>query len=293
MSTDIQRREQIPGPANRIGIEGIEFIEYATHRPLEIGQIFEGMGFQAVARHRSREITLYRQGSMNLIVNAHPEDFRAPLDHDVAAVISGVALRVQDARAAHRRCVELGAWSVASHAQAMELHIPAIRGPAACRFFFVDRWKEFSIYDVDFKPMLGVPQHPPALAPVDYFGLVQYVGPQRTWEWVTYYERMFGFSVVPDEERYGILPRGKLMRSPCGTFYWQLVEPLPSEESEYDEPEAIKRVGLGTPDVRTLVETLRGRGVEFVEFSQREPNDRGALTRSEAHDIAFEIVHRS
>ena len=62
-------KEHLPEPSNPLGIDGIEFVEYATSQPQAFGAILQKMGFVAVARHRSREVVLYRQGSMNLIVN--------------------------------------------------------------------------------------------------------------------------------------------------------------------------------------------------------------------------------
>ena len=64
-------REGIPEGPNRLGLAGIEFIEYATSKPQALGQVLETLGFHPVARHRSREVLLYRQGDMNIIVNAH------------------------------------------------------------------------------------------------------------------------------------------------------------------------------------------------------------------------------
>ncbi len=285
-------RESVPEMPNRLGIAGIEFIEYATSRPQALGQVLENMGFRPVARHRSREVTLYRQGSMNLVVNASPDDARVSGTVDGQPVISAVAFRVQDALKAHTRCLELGAWGVASHAQAMELHIPAIHGPGSSRFYFVDRWQEFSIYDIDFKPIPTVDQHPPAVAGMSYFGVVQYIGAGRSSDWLTYFEHMFDFSSIPDEERFGILPKGKLMKSPCGSFLWQLVEPDPWMESGDDSPECLQRLGLGVPDVAAAVKTLKAQGVEFVESSQLHPEDRGALTRNVLGSVAFELVHK-
>ena len=291
MNMKPKNREEVPDAPNRLGIAGIEFIEYATTRPQALGQVLESMGFLPVARHRSREVMLYRQGSMNLVVNASPEDARVSGTAKGEPVISAVAFRVQDALKAHQRCVELGAWTVASHAQAMELHIPAIHGPGGSRFYFVDRWQEFSIYDIDFKSIPTVDPHPPALADMDYFGVVQYIGAARGADWQTYYEGMFDFVSIPDEERFGILPKGKLMKSPCGTFLWQLIEPEPWMDGE-DSPETLKRIGLGVPDVGLTVSALKLRGVEFVESAQLHPEDRGALTRPVLGSVAFELVHR-
>jgi 4-hydroxyphenylpyruvate dioxygenase len=285
-------RESIPELPNRLGIEGIEFIEYATSRPQALGQVLESMGFRPVARHRSREVTLYRQGDMNLVVNSHASDARVGAHLDGQPVLSAVAFRVRDALKAHSRCLDLGAWSVPSHAQAMELHIPAIHGPGSSRFYFVDRWREFSIYDIDFKPIPTVDMHPSALEGMGYFGVVQYIGPQRSADWLTYYEHMFDFTPIADEERFGILPKGKLMRSPCGHFLWQLVEPEPWMDAEEGD-ECLQRIGLGVADVGRAVDALRLRGVEFVESSKLHPEDRGALTRVMLGSVAFELVHQA
>ncbi len=287
----IADREHIPVPANPLGLAGIEFIEYATPRPQALGQVLEAMGYCPVARHRSREVVLYRQGTMNLVVNAHPDDARVSAIEDGAPVISAVGLRVHDAGAAFRRCLALGAWECPSHAQPMELLIPSIHGPGSTRIFFVDRWQDFSIFDIDFVPIPSVNRHPPALAGLRYFGLVQYVGAFRSDDWLSYYQRLLGFVPIPDEERYGIMPKGKLMRSPCGSFLWQLIEPELLDAQERDDRECLHRIGLATPDVARAVHLLRSRGIEFVDTAELHPEDRGALTRPMLGTVAFELVH--
>jgi len=292
MNTNPLHREAVPETPNRLGVEGIEFIEYTTSHPQALGQVLENMGFRPVARHRSREVTLYRQGGMNLVVNANPEDARMSGAADGEPVISAVAFRVQDALKAHTRCIELGAWTVPSHAQAMELHIPAIHGPGSTRFYFVDRWKEFSIYDIDFKPIPTVDQHPKSIADMSYFGVVQYIGVGRSADWLAYFENIFDFTFIPDDQRFGILPKGKLMKSPCGQFLWQLIEPEPWMDGD-ESPESLQRIGLGVADVGAAVKVLKAQGVEFVESSQLHPEDRGALTRGMLGSVSFELVHQT
>ena len=292
MNTNPLHREAVPEAPNRLGIDGIEFIEYTTSHPQALGQVLENMGFKPVARHRSREVTLFRQGGMNLVVNANPEDARMSGAADGVPVISAVAFRVQDALKAHTRCIELGAWTVPSHAQAMELHIPAIHGPGSTRFYFVDRWKEFSIYDIDFKPIPTVDQHPKSIADMSYFGVVQYIGAGRSADWLAYFENIFDFAFIPDDQRFGILPKGKLMKSPCGQFLWQLIEPEPWMDGD-ESPESLQRIGLGVADVGAAVKVLKTQGVEFVESSQLHPEDRGALTRSMLGSVSFELVHKT
>lgn len=289
--TKPENRENIEAQHNPLGIHGIEYIEYATSQPQALGRVLEMMGFSPIARHRSREVVLYRQGSMNLVVNAHPDDARVSASAGGEPVISAVAFRVKDALKALTHCLELGAWEVKSQAHAMELHIPAIHGPGSSRFYFVDRWDEFSIYDIDFLPIPSVNAHPPALAEMSYFGLVQYVGTNRSADWICYFQRLLGFSLIPEDQRFGILPRGELMKSPCGTFLWQLVEPYNYMDLE-NPKESLQRIGIGAPDVPAAVAQLKTRGVEFVELSKLHPEDRGALTRDMLGSVSFELVHK-
>jgi 4-hydroxyphenylpyruvate dioxygenase len=279
------REEIIEGP-NPLGLEGIEFIEYATSRPQALGQVLETMGFRPIARHRSREVLLYRQGDINIIVNAHSTG--TALSEKPA--ITAIALRVRDAAAAYKRALERGAWAVPSRVEVMELHIPAVHGVGTSRIYFVDRFREFSIYDVDFTPIPTVDQHPPAIAGLHFFGIVQYIGNDRTDDWTEFYSALFGFVPLPAEERFGILPKGQILRSPCNTFYLQLIEPEPGV-LDVEDDECLQRVGLGTPDVQATVAQLRQRGVEFVASKNPQLDDRGALTRTMMGSVMFELVH--
>src|SRR5208282_2969030 len=105
-------REAIPEAQNPLGIDGLEFIEFATSKPQALGGVLETMGFRPIARHRSREVELYRQGSMNIIVNAQPADAPRIVEPIERPVLSAFALRVRDANYAYRRALDLGAWEV-------------------------------------------------------------------------------------------------------------------------------------------------------------------------------------
>jgi len=283
-------REASVEAANPLGLDGIEYIEYASSAPQAVGHVLEMMGFRPVARHRSREVLLYRQGTMNVIVNAHPGVVRGARPPSEQPRIVALALRVRDARAAYEYVLERGAWDVPMHAQVMELNIPGIHGPGGAHIYFVDRHKEFSIYDVDFTLIPTVDPRPPAIGGMCYFGVVQYIGRERTDDWTEFYRHLFGFSVLPEEERFGILPKGTLLKSPCAQFMVQLVEPDPVTVS-YDEEELFHRVGFGLPDVPATVIELRQRGIEFVESPQTHTEVRGALTRHYLHSLLFELVH--
>jgi 4-hydroxyphenylpyruvate dioxygenase len=278
--------------ANPLGLDGVEFIEYATPKPQALGQVLEMMGFRPVARHRSREVLLYRQGGLNVVVNAHPADVSGAGHGSQAPSISAIALRVRDARAAYRYALERGAWEVPTHAEVMELNIPAIHGAGGSRIYFVDRYKEFSIYDVDFVPIPSVRQQPPAVAGLHFFGVVQYIGLDRSYDWIEFYSALFGFALIPDEQRFGIMPKGKLLRSPAlepaSSFMLQLIEP---DLNVLDADEKLQRIGLGAPNVLEAVKALRQLGVEFVETQAAHTEARGAITKTYLDSVVFELVH--
>ncbi len=282
-------REAVFEAINPIGLDGIEFIEYATAKPQALGQVLEMMGFRPIARHRSREVLLYRQGDINIIVNAHANG-RVLTDKPV---IAAFALRVRDAAAAYRRALDHGAWAVPARVEVMELNIPVIHGVGNSRIYFVDRYDKFSIYDVDFVPIPTVDQHPPALAGLHFFGVVQYIGNDRTEDWTEFYRELFGFTDLPPEQRFGILPKGRILCSPCpasARFYIQLIEPE-AGVLDVEDDEGLQRIGLGSADVLATVSELGKRGVEFVESRSVHPEGRGALTKTWMGSVSFELVH--
>src|SRR6476620_5542127 len=115
-------REAISVPHNLLGVDGIEFIEFATSKPQALGGVLEAMGFRPVARHRSREVELYRQGTMNVIVNGQAADVPRTVQPVERPIISAFAIRVRDAETAFRRALDLGAWAIPPRARAMELN---------------------------------------------------------------------------------------------------------------------------------------------------------------------------
>ncbi len=277
---------------NPIGLDGLEFIEYATAKPQALGQVLEMIGFRPVARHRSREVLLYRQGALNVVVNAHVASAEQDAANSDAPFISAMAFRVRDARAAYSYVLNRGGWEVPTHPEAMELNIPAIHGVGGSRIYFVDRYRDFSIYDVDFVPIPTVDPHPPAIAGMRFFGVVQYIGAGRSYDWIEFYEALFGMKVIPDEQRFGILPAGKLLQAPAvdpaNTFMLQLIEPPVDSE---DDRERLQRIGLGVPDVLLAVRAFRALGMEFVETEAAHSEKRGAISKTYLGSVAFELVH--
>ena len=278
---------------NPMGTDGFEFIEFAAPEPAALGKLFVTMGFTAVAKHRHKNVTLYRQGGVNFLINAETDSFAQRFARLHGPSVCAIAFRVKNAARAYKRALSLGAWGVENKVGPMELNIPAIHGVGTSRIYFVDRWEAFSIWDVDFVPIPTVDRQPPAIAGLHWFGLVQYIGTDRMADWSEFYRELFGFDELPDEQRFGILPKGRILRSPCpagSTFYLQLIEPDASV-LEVEGEESLQRIGLGCPDVLAAVAELGRRGVEFIESRGVHTEGRGALTRTWLGSVSFELVH--
>ena len=145
---------------NPMGTDGFEFVEYTAPDTEALGRLFEGMGFSAVARHRSKRVTLYKQGGINFLVNAEPDSFAQSFARVHGPSACAFGIRVKDAAAAFKRAVALGAKAYDGPVGPMELNIPAIQGIGGSLLYLIDRYGPRTIYDVDFVPVPGVDPDP-------------------------------------------------------------------------------------------------------------------------------------
>ncbi len=141
---------------NPLGTDGFEFVEFTAPDTRELARLFERMGFQANARHRSKDVVLYRQGDINFLINHEPNSFARGFAQVHGASICAFAMRVKDAAAAFDRLVNKGAKPFHGDVRPMELNIPAIHGIGGSLIYPIDRYGEHSIYDVDFVPIEGI-----------------------------------------------------------------------------------------------------------------------------------------
>jgi 4-hydroxyphenylpyruvate dioxygenase len=256
---------------NPMQTDGFEFIEYAAPEPAKLAALFERMGFQAVARHRSKNVTLYRQGDVNFILNAEPSSFAQSFARIHGPSICAMAFRVKDAPKAYKRAVELGAWGVEAQAGPMELNIPAIKGIGDSLIYLVDRYgARGTIYDVDFVPIEGVERNPKGVGLTYIDHLTHNVHRGRMGEWAEFYERLFNFREIKYFDIEGKLTglKSKAMTSPCGKIR------IPINESSDDKSqiaeylnayhgEGIQHVAMGTDDIYSTVSQLRSRDLPF------------------------------
>ena len=149
---------------NPMGLMGFEFVEFASPTAQLLEQLFERMGFSLVARHRSKDVVLYRQGDINFIVNREPRSLAAYFAAEHGPSACGLAFRVRDAHQAYARALELGAQPIEIPTGPMELRLPAIKGIGGAPLYLIDRFEDGkSIYDIDFDFVAGVDRHPHAL----------------------------------------------------------------------------------------------------------------------------------
>ncbi len=264
---------------NPMGTDGFEFVEYAAPDPELLRRLFESMGLRAVARHRSKNVTLHNQGDINFIINAEHDSFAQKFARAHGPCACAMAFRVADARFAFSRALELGAKPGPATAGPMELNIPSIEGIGGSLIYLVDRYGERTIYDVDFVPVAGaVPAgaaepraaDPVGLTRIDH--LTHNVRRGNMNVWAGFYEKLFNFREIRyfsiEGKQTGLFSRA--LTSPCGKIR------IPINESQDDKSqieeylneykgEGIQHIALGTDDIYRTVDALRRRGVEFQD----------------------------
>jgi 4-hydroxyphenylpyruvate dioxygenase len=285
-----QATQAVQGWDNPMGTDGFEFIEYAAPDPRAMGQLFERMGFRPIARHRHKNVILYRQGGINFIVNAEPDSFAQRFARQHGPSICAIAFRVQDAKAAYERAVSLGAWGYAGQAGPGELNIPAIKGIGDSLIYLVDRWRgkngardgdigNIGFYDVDFEPLskdAGAELNPPGIGLTYIDHLTHNVHRGRMKEWADFYERLFNFREVRyfDIEGQATGVKSKAMTSPCGKIRIPINEEGNEKAGQIQEyldkyhGEGIQHIALGSTDLYETVDALQMNGMTLLNTSE-------------------------
>ncbi|MPY76361.1 MAG: 4-hydroxyphenylpyruvate dioxygenase [Alphaproteobacteria bacterium] len=263
-----------PAPwSNPTGTDGFEFVEYTAEEPARLAALFESMGFEAVARHRAKDVTLFRQNGVNFIVNAEPDSFAQSFARVHGPSVCAIAFRVRNAADAYEHVLSLGARPHHGRVGPMELNIPAIKGIGDSLIYLVDRYAEQSIYDVDFVPTGRATLRRPAgvgLTTVDHLTHNVYRGRMDVWS--SFYEKLFNFRQIRYFDIEGKLTglRSRAMTSPCGKIRIPINESA-DDRSQIEEylaayhGEGIQHIALATDDIHATVEALRRRGIAFMD----------------------------
>lgn len=258
---------------NPMGTDGFEFVEYTAPDVGQLHALFEQMGFRAVARHRSKDVTLYRQGETNFIVNAEKGSHGARFAAAHGPSACAMAFRVKDAAKAYAKLIERGATPFSNPVGPMELTIPAIEGIGGSVIYLVDRYGDRSIYDVDFvptDPSKGFAHEGAGLTYIDHVTHNVFRGNMD--KWAGFYETLFNFREVRYFDIEGKLTglKSRAMTSPCGKIRIPINESSDdkSQIAEYLEDykgEGIQHIALGTNAIYDTVELLKSRGVKFQD----------------------------
>ena len=258
---------------NPMGTDGFEFVEYTAPDVGALSALFERMGFRAVARHRSKDVTLFRQGQVNFIVNAEPGSHGSRFAAAHGPSACAMAFRVKDAAKAYAKLIELGAVPFHNPVGPMELNIPAIEGIGGSVIYLVDRYGERTIYDVDFlatDTARGWEHAGAGLTQIDHVTHNVFRGNMD--KWAGFYERFFNFREVRYFDIEGKLTglKSRAMTSPDGQIRIPINESSDdkSQIAEYLDAyhgEGIQHIALGTGDIYRSVEALRKSGVAFQD----------------------------
>jgi 4-hydroxyphenylpyruvate dioxygenase len=260
---------------NPMGTDGFEFVEYAAPVVSAMAALFAKMGFSEAARHRSKEVTLYRQGEINFILNHEPHSFAQAFARVHGPSVCAFAIRVRDAAYSIKQATALGAKAYHGRVGPMELNIPAIRGIGGSLIYLVDRYSDKSIYDVDFVSSSAAPWEiaGAGLTHIDHLTHNAHKG--RMDQWAEFYRRLFNFREIRyfniRGQKTGLHSRALV--SPCGKIRIPINEPVDrqSQVQEYlaaYRGEGIQHIALASRDIYTSIEDLRNRGVEFLDTPQ-------------------------
>jgi len=258
---------------NPMGLMGFEFVEFASPAPNVIEPVFELLGFSRIAEHRSKDVTLFRQGDINLIVNREPKSVASYFAAEHGPSACGMAFRVKDSHKAYTRALELGAQPMELPAGPMELNLPAIKGIGGAPLYLIDRFGDGkSIYDIDFNFIEGVDRHPKGhgFRIIDHLTHNVYRG--RMAYWTGFYERIFNFREIRyfdiKGEYTGLTSRA--MTAPDGKIRIPLNEEASKTTGQIEEflmkynGEGIQHIALLSDDLIASWDSMKRAGVPLM-----------------------------
>ena len=258
---------------NPMGLDGFEFVEFASPEPGILEPVFEVLGFSAVAKHRSKNVTLYRQGNINFIINAEPGSYASYFAEEHGPCACGMAFRVADSHKAYELALNRGAQPIEIPTGPMELRLPAIKGIGGAPLYLIDRYEDGkSIYDIDFEFFEGVDRHPAGCGFTEIDHLTHNVYRGRMEFWASFYERLFNFREIRyfdiKGEYTGLL--SKAMTAPDGKIRIPLNEEASRSTGQIEEflmqynGEGIQHIALICDDLIGCWDRLKDMGVPFM-----------------------------
>ncbi|KCZ92894.1 4-hydroxyphenylpyruvate dioxygenase [Hyphomonas johnsonii] len=261
---------------NPAGLDGFEFIEFSAPKKGILEPVLETIGMTRVARHRSKDVELWRQGGINLITNYEPKSPAWYFSREHGPSACGMGFRVKDARKAYEHLLKQGAEPVEMTTGPMELHIPGIRGIGNAIIYLIDRYdtgqNELSIYDIDFEYLPGVDRNPvgAGFKLIDHLTHNVYGG--RMKYWADFYEKLFNFREIRYFDIKGEYTglTSKALTAPDGKIRIPLNEEGEGGKGQIEEflrefnGEGIQHIALICDDLVACWDRLKKLGVPFM-----------------------------
>ncbi|WP_339741320.1 4-hydroxyphenylpyruvate dioxygenase [uncultured Maricaulis sp.] len=258
---------------NPMGLCGFEFVEFTAPEKGILEPVFLSMGFTHIANHRTKDVTLWRQGGINMIINYEPNSPAAYYAAEHGPSACGMGFRVRDAGKAYKLAVSKGAEPIDMKTGFSELKLAAIKGIGGASVYLIDRFEDGkSIYDVDFEYLEGVDRHPVGCGfnVIDHLTHNVYKG--RMDYWANYYETLFNFREIRyfdiKGEYTGLVSRALtapdgLIRIPLNEEKGEKVGQIEEYLREY-KGEGIQHIAFSCDNLIECWDRLKKAGVKFM-----------------------------
>ncbi|MGL5736559.1 MAG: bifunctional sugar phosphate isomerase/epimerase/4-hydroxyphenylpyruvate dioxygenase family protein, partial [Beijerinckiaceae bacterium] len=277
-------------------VEAVEFIEFAVDEsdraPFE--NLLLALGFSRVGQHRTKDVALWRQGDIRIVVNSDKDGFAHSYQLTHGTAVCALALKVQDARAVIARATALRDSPYVGAVGPDELDIPAVRGLGGSLVYFVDeksalgRWSE-----VDFVPAPSAGRDA-GLTRVDHISQsMQY---EEMLTWLLFYASLFDARKTPSQAVMdpGGVVQSQVIESGLAASSGGLRLVLNGSQSHRTLSarfitdffgSGVQHIALATKDIRATVRQLQANGVDLLPIPENYYDDLEARS-----DLAPEMI---
>ncbi|MEQ1649622.1 MAG: 4-hydroxyphenylpyruvate dioxygenase [Hyphomicrobiaceae bacterium] len=256
--------------ANPAGTDGFEFVEFAHPEPRKLEELFARMGYVEVARHKRKDISLYRQGHINYVLNREPDSHAARFVGEHGPCAPAMAWRVVDAQHTLKRAVELGATEYKGDDKSLDA--PAVIGIGGSLLYFVDTYgAKGSAYNAEYRWIGEADAKPKGVGFYYLDHLTHNVMRGNMDTWYKFYAQTFNFREIRFFNIEGKLTglHSRALTSPCGKIRIPINESS-DEKSQIEEyikryrGEGIQHIAVGTDDIYASTDAIAAEGLAFM-----------------------------
>ncbi|MEE1609908.1 bifunctional sugar phosphate isomerase/epimerase/4-hydroxyphenylpyruvate dioxygenase family protein [Microvirga sp. CF3016] len=272
---------------------GVEFVEFAVDErgAVEFEKILDGLGFRKAGMHRSKDVTHWRQGDINIVVNADKEGFAHSFNINHGTSVCALALRVDDGPGAVERAITLLDQPFQQPVGPGEMNIPAVRGLGGSILYFVDHKTGLDrLWDVDFEPAAAGDFAGVGLRSVDHVSQSMHYEEMLTW--LLFYALLLDVRKTPVQTV--IDPGGVVQSQAIETHDGLLRLILNSSQSQRTLSSrflnelygsGVQHIALATDDIFATVERLKANGVGLLPIPENYYDDLEVRTDLSAEDV--------